>query len=71
MPPPPDPDNSPPVIFCDTVQSLGVHNGVVRISFIRLDAEGKATPALDLLLPVGQAEHFVRALHAIGRQSSP
>src|SRR5580700_5596720 len=60
-----------PVIFCDAVQTLGVHNGVVRISFIRLDSEGKPAPALDLLLPVGQAEHFVRALHNIGRQNAP
>ena len=30
-----------PIIFCDTVQSLAVHNGIVRISFIRLDADGK------------------------------
>jgi hypothetical protein len=56
-----------PVIFCDTVQSLGVHNGVARISFIRLDSDGKPTPALEMLMPVGQAESFVRALHAVAR----
>lgn len=59
-----------PVIFCDTVQSLGVHNGVARISFIRLDAEGKPLPALDLLLPVAQAENFVKTLSTIGKQNS-
>jgi hypothetical protein len=58
-----------PVIFCDTVQSLGVHNGVARISFIRLDADGKPIPALDLLLPVAQAEDFVRTLSTIGKQN--
>src|SRR5208282_2847816 len=42
------------VIFCDTVQSAGVHNGIARISFIRLDAEGKNLPALELLIPVGE-----------------
>ncbi len=62
-----DPAQSAPVIFCDTVQSLAVHNGVVRISFIRLDADGKPMPALDLLLPQGQAENFVRALNALAR----
>lgn len=56
-----------PVVFCDTVQSAGVHNGVARISFIRLDAEGKSTPALDLIIPVGQVASLVKALQSVGR----
>ncbi len=55
------------VIFCDTVQSAGVHNGIARISFIRLDAEGKNLPALELLIPVGQVASLLKALQSVAR----
>lgn len=52
-----------PAILCDTVQSVGVHNGIVRITFIRLDADGKATRALELFMPVSQMSALAKALH--------
>lgn len=56
-----------PVVFCDTVQSAGVHNGIVRISFVRLDADGRNTPALDLLFPVSQVSSLLRAIQGVVR----
>ena len=48
-------NGEPAVIFCDAVQSLGVHNGVVRVSFIRLNPEGRPVPALELMLPTAHS----------------
>ena len=59
------PDNA--VIFCDNVQSVGVHNGIARIAFIRLDAAGSPSPVLELLIPVGQVASLAKALHSITR----
>jgi hypothetical protein len=56
-----------PIIFCDTVQSVAVHNGIARISFIRLDMDGKPTPALELLVPVGQVASLMKALQSVAR----
>jgi hypothetical protein len=58
-----------PVIFCDTVQSVGVHNGLARIAFIRLEANGKPAPALELLMPVSQIGTLTKALQSVGRPS--
>jgi hypothetical protein len=54
-----------PVIFCDAVQSLGVHNGVARVALIRLSPDGKPTPAVELLLPVAQLPTLIRALQQV------
>jgi hypothetical protein len=54
-----------PVIFCDIVQTVGIHNGVARIRFIRLGSDGKPIPALELLLPADQAASLVTALQDI------
>ncbi len=58
-----------PIVFCDTLQSVGVHNGIARIAFIRLDAAGKPAPALELLMPVSQVAALTKALQAVGRPS--
>jgi hypothetical protein len=55
----------PLVIFCDAVKTLGVHNGIVRISLIRLNAEGQAIPAVELLLPTDQLKTLVKALQQV------
>ena len=52
-------------IFCDAVQTLGVHNGVVRITLIRLSPDGKPTPAVELLLPSSALPTLIRALQQI------
>ena len=55
----------PVVIFCDAVKTLGVHNGIVRISLIRLNAEGHAIPAVELMLPMDQLKNLVKALQQV------
>jgi hypothetical protein len=55
----------PMVIFCDAVKALGVHNGIVRISLIRLNAEGQPIPAVELLLPTDQLKTLVKALQQV------
>ena len=59
------PDERTPTIFCDAVHSVGVHNGVVRISLIRLGADGKPIPAVELMIPTGQLQTLMRALQQI------
>jgi len=55
----------PVVIFCDAVQSLGVHNGIVRISLIRLNTDGRPLPALELMLPIAQLSNLIKALQQV------
>jgi len=55
----------PGVIFCDAVKTLGVHNGIVRISLIRLNAEGQAIPAVELMFPTDQLKNLVKALQQV------
>jgi hypothetical protein len=57
--------DEPKVVFCDAVQTLGVHNGVVRVSLIRLGPDGRPTPAIELLLPVPQLQTLIRALQQV------
>lgn len=59
---------SPPtVMFVDTVRAVGVHNGVLRIEFIRLNASGNPVPALELVMPAGQASALAKAIGGIAR----
>jgi hypothetical protein len=57
-------------VFCDVVETASVHNGVVRINFVRLDKNSKPVPALELLLPVNQVATIMRALQQIQRPPS-
>ena len=54
-----------PVIFCDAVRTLGVHNGVARISLVRLSADGQPLPTVEVLLPVNQVLALIRALQQV------
>ena len=55
----------PVVVFCDAVQSLGVHNGVARISLIRLAPDGRPSPAAELMIPTPQLIHLIKALQQV------
>ena len=59
------PPAAPPVVVCDAVQSLAVHNGVVRLTFARLTADGRAVPALELLAPVPVVGQILKALQSL------
>jgi hypothetical protein len=54
-----------PVVVCDAVHSMGVHNGVARIAFQRLLSDGRPVPALELLLPVAAVMQIVKALQTV------
>ena len=58
-------NEEPQVVLCDGAQSIGVHNGVVRISFIRLGQDGKPIPSAELLLPATQVAALLRALQQV------
>ena len=53
------------VVFVDAVQSIGVHNGVVRILMNRLNSEGKAVAELELLLPVTVTKSIISGLQKV------
>jgi hypothetical protein len=54
-----------PVVVCDAVHSMGIHNGVARIAFQRLLPDGRPVPALELLLPVAAVSQIVKALQSV------
>jgi hypothetical protein len=54
-----------PVIVCDAVRSMGVHNGVARITFIRLLPDGRPLPSLELLLPTATVAQIVKTLQTV------
>lgn len=50
------------VVIVDGIQTVGVHNGIARVQFMRLGADGKPTPAVELLIPVNQVNAIVQGL---------
>jgi len=49
----------------DGISSLGIHNGVVRIQFMRLNTDGKAIPAVELNVPVSQIKAMGETLSKV------
>lgn len=56
-----------PAVLCDTVQSVAVHNGIARITFVRLDAKNESHVVLELFMPVGQISCLAKAAQSAGR----
>ena len=54
-------------IIVDGIQTVGVHNGVARVQFIRLGADGKPVPAVELLIPLVQLSAILQGLGKIGK----
>jgi len=54
-----------PTIYCDNIQSVGLHNGNARIVLTRLNAEGRPVQVLELILPQGEIHTLVDALQKI------
>lgn len=50
------------VFLIDGVNSIAIHNGVVRIQFMRLSMEGKPEPSLQLHIPVTAMKSVADAL---------
>jgi hypothetical protein len=51
----------------DGISSLGIHNGVVRIQFMRLNTDGKAIPCVEINVPVSQIKTLSDTLVALAR----
>lgn len=49
-------------ILVDGISALGVHNGVVRIQFFRLLADGKSQVTLELQIPQNQVKNLITGL---------
>jgi hypothetical protein len=55
------------VIYCDSIQSAGLHNGNARILATRFGADGKSTPAVEMIFPIAEARTLMAALQKISR----
>ena len=51
----------------DGIKSIAVHNGVVRINFMRLGMDGKDSVVLQLAIPQSQVASMAKALTGVGR----
>jgi hypothetical protein len=51
----------------DGISSLGIHNGVVRIQFMRLNTDGKAVPALEIHVPASQIKQLADTLAGLAK----
>ena len=49
-------------VVVDGIQTVGVHNGIARVQFMRLGADGKPVPAVELLIPINQVSAIVQGL---------
>jgi hypothetical protein len=56
-----------PVVYCDTVASVGMHYGNARILLTRLDVSGRATTALEVILPNSEVKTLLAALQKVSR----
>lgn len=52
-------------ILVDGIQSIGVHNGVARVTFIRLGPDGKPLPVVELCIPANQAAIIAQGIGKI------
>ena len=48
--------------FVDGVGSIALHNGVYRITFVRLDKDARQVNELELLVPQSQLRELVAGL---------
>lgn len=49
----------------DGISAIAIHNGVARIQFMRLGLDGKATPTVEIDIPVSAVRSVIDALRKI------
>ena len=54
-------------ILLDGVNSVGVHNGIVRVRFFQLLANGQTETVVELQIPLNQIKAIIEALTKIGK----
>ncbi len=52
-------------VLADGISALGVHNGVVRMQFFRLTADGKSQVILELQIPQNQVKNIISGLSKV------
>jgi len=53
--------------FIDSIRSIGVHNGVVRIQFFKLSSDGSPQDTVELLIPSNQVKSILDGLAKVAR----
>ena len=56
-----------PIVYCDAIQSAGLHNGNARLLLTRFDVNGSPIPAVELILPASELKTLVSALQKVSR----
>ncbi|OGR06880.1 MAG: hypothetical protein A2511_17525 [Deltaproteobacteria bacterium RIFOXYD12_FULL_50_9] len=51
----------------DGISSIAIHNGVVRVQFMRLGMDGKPQPTVELHIPVTSIKSVMEALGKASR----
>jgi hypothetical protein len=54
-----------PVIYCDMIQSAGLHNGNTRVLMARLNVDGQPVPAVELIMPHSEIRALIAALQKV------
>jgi hypothetical protein len=54
-------------ILVDGVQSMSVHNSVVRLELVQLQPDGKAAPVIQLQVPQQSVRKLIEALQNAAR----
>lgn len=54
-----------PSFFCDGAHEIAVHNGVARVTFMRLDGAGKPVPTVEIAIPVSQLGAVMKAIAGV------
>lgn len=52
-------------VVVDGIQSIGVHNGIARVTFMRLGADGKPEPVIEICIPANQAATIAQGIGKI------
>jgi hypothetical protein len=55
------------IVYCDSVQSVGVHNGNARLLLTRLSVDGQTIAAVELIMPGSEVKGLISALQKISK----
>jgi len=57
--------NEKDTFLVDGISAIAIHNGVVRIQFMRLGMDGKPVPNVELQVPAGSLKFVIEALKKV------
>jgi hypothetical protein len=56
---------TPDTFFADGISAIAIHNGVIRIQFMRLGIDGKPAPSVELHIPVASIKSVAEAIRKV------